>query len=137
MILGIGSDLVDIRRIEESLSRFGKKFENRVFTPREQEYARRSQNTSIKAVSSTYAKRFAAKEACYKALDIAGNSGISWLDIEVVGNQGGKPEIVLHGNALKIIEQHSQAGSKVKIFVSLSDEYPYAQAYVVIEIFSI
>lgn len=137
MILGIGSDLVDIRRIEDSLARFGKRFERRVFTENEQKYARRSSSATNQAIAATYAKRFAAKEACYKALNIGKNSGVSWLDVEVVSNVGGKPEIILRGCALENLQKQIVKGTEARIFVSLSDEYPYAQAYVVIELFSI
>lgn len=133
MILGIGTDLVDIRRIENSLTRFGERFENRIFTPAEQQYAKRSKNADIKAIAATYAKRFAAKEACYKALNIAKNNNISWQDIEVVKNENGATKIKLSGAAKTHLQTITPAGMKAKIFVSLSDEYPYAQAYVVIE----
>ncbi len=133
MILGVGNDLVDIRRIENSLTRFGKRFENRIFTPAEQQYARRNKNADIRAVASTYAKRFAAKEACYKALNIARNNNISWQDIEVIKNASGTPEIKLSGAALTQLQKITPANMQAKIFVSLSDEYPYAQSYIIID----
>jgi holo-[acyl-carrier protein] synthase len=133
MILGIGSDLVYIRRIEQALSRFGKRFENRIFTENEQKYARRSENADIKFIASTYAKRFAAKEACAKALNTGFGSGVSWRDIEIVNSAGGAPEIQITGGALKILQKITPGGTIAKIFVSLSDEYPYAQAYVIID----
>jgi holo-[acyl-carrier protein] synthase len=128
MILGIGTDLVDIRRIEKSLEQYGTRFENRVFTPGEQQYARRNKNAS-----ATYAKRFAAKEACYKALGLKKNSKVSWQDIEVVKNAGGGVEIKLTGAAEKHLQTITPPNMQAKIFLSLSDEYPYALAYVIIE----
>ncbi len=133
MIIGIGTDLVDIRRIENSLTRFGERFENRIFTPAEQQYAKRSKNADIKAIAATYAKRFAAKEACYKAMNISRNNNISWQDIEVIKNTNGGAKIKLSGAAKAYLQTITPAGTKAKIFVSLSDEYPYAQAYIVIE----
>ncbi len=132
MIIGIGNDLVDIHRIENLLQRFGERFEKRVFTKTEQDYARRGKNLGIKTIASSYAKRFAAKEACYKALG-AGNSNISWLDMEITNNKNGSPEINLSGNSLKQLKKITPSGRQAKIFLSLSDEYPYAQAYVVID----
>ncbi len=133
MILGIGSDLVDIRRIENSLTRYGKRFENRIFTPAEQQYAGRNKNADIKAVASTYAKRFAAKEACYKALNIARNNSVSWQDIEIIKNENGSTDIKLSGAAEKHLQTITPQGMEAKIFISLSDEYPYAQGYVIID----
>lgn len=133
MILGIGNDLVDIRRIEKSLKRFGKRFENRIFTTAEQQYARRNKNADIREVASTYAKRFAAKEACYKALQIDRNNNISWQNIEVIKNASGATEIKLSGAALTQLQKITPANMQAKIFISLSDEYPYAQAYIIID----
>jgi holo-[acyl-carrier protein] synthase len=133
MILGIGSDLVDIRRIENSLTRYGKRFENRIFTPAEQQYAKRNKNADIKAMASTYAKRFAAKEACYKALNIGRNNNVSWQDIEVIKNANGATEIKLSGAAKLHLQTITPRGTEAKIFVSLSDEHPYAQAFVIID----
>ena len=132
MILGIGNDLVDIHRIEDSLKRFGERFEKRVFTKNEQNYARRRKNGDIEAMAAIYAKRFAAKEACYKALGALHN-GISWLDMEVVNDKNRTPQMKLYGNALKQLEKIIPPGSKAKIFLTMADEYPYAQAYVVID----
>lgn len=133
MILGIGTDIVDLRRIEKSLELYGKRFENRVFTKAEQQYARRSKNANIEAIAATYAKRFAAKEACYKALNLKKNSKVSWQDIEVIKNAGGGVEIKLSGAAEKHLQAITQQNTQSKIFLSLSDEYPYAQAYVIID----
>jgi holo-[acyl-carrier protein] synthase len=133
MIIGIGSDLVDISRIENSLKRFGKRFENRIFTPAEQQYARRNENADIREVASTYAKRFSAKEACYKALNISKNNSVSWQDIEVIKNEGGAPEIKLSGAAKAHLQKITPTNMLARIFISLSDEYPYAQGYVIID----
>lgn len=137
MIIGIGTDLVDIRRIEKSLARYGTRFENRIFTKAEQQYARRGKNADIKAIASTYAKRYAAKEACYKALNIAKNSKVSWQDIEVIKNANGATEIKLSGMAKKRLQAITPKDAQAKIFVSLSDEYPYAQGYVIIDAVSV
>lgn len=137
MIIGIGSDLVDIRRIENSLKRFGSRFENRIFTNAEQQYATRSKNADIKATASTYAKRFAAKEACYKALNIGKNNSVSWQDIEVIKNISGAVEIKLSGAAKAHLQKITPPAMQAKIFVSLSDVYPYAQAYVIIDAITI
>ena len=132
MILGIGNDLVDIRRIERLLMRFGAHFEDRIFTPAEQKYARTKEKAGIKAIASIYAKRFAAKEACAKALRTGIGQGISWLDIEVIKNTSGAVGLQLTGNALSKLQEITPAGTKSQVFLSLTDEYPYAQAYVVI-----
>ncbi len=137
MILGIGSDIVDISRIESSLARFGRRFENRIFTKREQDYARRGNNPTTQIIASTYAKRFAAKEACYKALGACRSSNISWLDIEVVNNKNGAPEINLSAAVSRQLQKITPEGMNFKIFLSLSDDYPYAQAYVIIDSFPI
>lgn len=132
MILGIGTDLVDIRRIEHSLLRFGDRFENRVFTKAEIEYANKSATYDIHAVASIYAKRFAAKEACAKALGTGMASGIAWKDIEVTKTTGGAVGLRLSGEALAKLHKMAPAGVKPVVFLSLADEYPYAQAHVII-----
>jgi len=131
MILGTGIDLVDIRRIEHSLSRFGERFEKRVFTPAEQSYARKGKGET-RAIASIYAKRFAAKEACAKALGTGFWQNVSWQDIEVIKNASGGVGISLKGAALKKLTALTPAGMKPQIFLSLTDEYPYAQAQVMI-----
>jgi holo-[acyl-carrier protein] synthase len=132
MIIGIGTDLTDIRRIEKALARFGKSFEDRIFTPREQKKAHSRKNAGIKVIASTYAKRFAAKEACVKALATS-KSGISWHDIEIVNVDTRIPTIMLHGAARTRLKQIMPKGETAKIHLSMSDEYPLAQAMVVIE----
>jgi len=137
MIIGLGSDLCDIRRIEEALRKFGPRFERRVFTSAEQAkaHARRG-NTARNGLASTYAKRFAAKEAMGKALGtgVGAGGGIFWRDIEVVNLPGGKPTIRLWGNAMHALNRLTPEGHEAHIHVTLTDEYPLAQAFVIIEI---
>jgi holo-[acyl-carrier protein] synthase len=123
MIIAIGSDIVDIRRIENALERFGKRFAERIFTANEQVYA--------KGDAGKLAKRFAAKEACAKALG-TGLGRVSWQDIEVLRQPGQAPRLALHGEALKRLAQITPSGKSAQLLVTLSDEYPYAQAFVVI-----
>lgn len=132
MIIGTGSDIVDIRRIEKSLDRFGARFEERIFTPREREKASSRSKAGAKAIASTYAKRFAAKEACAKALGTGLNEGVFWQDMEVANQPGGAPTMQLTGGALKRLQSMTPAGKQAFIHVSLSDEYPYAQAHIII-----
>ena len=136
MILGIGNDICDITRIEKSLARFGEAFENRVFTPAEQAKARRRAGGGKRnGMASTYAKRFAAKEALGKALGtgVGSGGGIYWRDIAVVNLPSGKPTITLTGGALAALESITPAQHRAVIHVSLVDEYPTAQAFVIIE----
>jgi len=132
MILGAGSDITDIRRIEKSLARFGARFENRVFTEREQNKAKGRRKAGEKIVAATYAKRFAAKEACAKALGTGLRAGTFWRDMEVVNLAGGAPTMQLRGGALAQLQNLTPKGMRAMIHVSLSDEYPYAQAQVII-----
>ena len=136
MIIGIGNDLCDIRRIEKSLTRFGQAFENRIFTAGEQAKAnRRAGGGKRNGKASTYAKRFAAKEAMGKALGtgVGSGGGIFWRDIEVINLPSGKPTIALHGNAKQLLAHITPANHLVSIHVSLVDEYPIAQAFIVLE----
>ncbi len=136
MILGIGSDICDITRIERSLARFGAQFENRVFTAGEQAKAkRRAGGGKRNGTASTYAKRFAAKEALGKALGtgVGAGGGIFWRDIEVVNLPSGKPTLKLTAGALAALNYLTPQGHKAVIHVSLVDEYPMAQAFVIIE----
>lgn len=135
MIIGLGSDLCDIRRIEETLARHGERFEQRVFTPNEIAKARSRKGGQRNGTASTYAKRFAAKEACGKALGtgVGAGGGIFWRDIEVVNLPSGKPTIALKGNAQKALAALIPGGHEALIHVTLTDEYPLAQAFVVIE----
>lgn len=135
MILGIGSDICDIQRIEKSLAKFGKKFEQRVFTAGEQTKAqRRAGGSKRNGLASTYAKRFAAKEAMGKALGtgVGAGGGIFWRDIEVVNLPSGQPTIQLTGGAKAVLDLLAN-GRPTHIHVTLVDEYPIAQAFVVIE----
>jgi holo-[acyl-carrier protein] synthase len=135
MILGIGSDICDIRRIEKSLARFGEAFENRVFTETEKAKARRRKGGNNNGTASTYAKRFAAKEALGKALGtgVGAGGGIYWRDIAVVNLPSGKPTIQLTHGALAALKHITPANHTAIIHVSLVDEYPMAQAFVIIE----
>jgi holo-[acyl-carrier protein] synthase len=127
VIIGIGNDLVDIRRIEKSLERFGDRFVQRVFTETEQ---RRSEGRATRAAS--YAKRFAAKEACSKALGTGLRRGVFWRDMGVTNLKGGKPTMVLTGGALARLQEIMPAGMSPQIDLTLTDEFPLAQAFVVI-----
>jgi holo-[acyl-carrier protein] synthase len=127
VILGIGSDLVDIKRIESSLERFGERFIRRIFTEVEQ---RRSDGRAERAAS--YAKRFAAKEACSKALGTGLRRGVFWRDMGVVNLRGGKPSMALTGGAAARLAEITPAGMAAQIDLTITDEYPMAQAFVII-----
>ena len=128
MILGLGNDIVDIRRIEESLNRFGDRFRDRLFTDIEK---RKSDGRLMRAAS--YAKRFAAKEACSKALGTGFRRGVFWKDMGVVNEPSGRPTMVLTGGALKQLERLTPAGKKARIHLTITDDHPWAQAVVIIE----
>lgn len=128
MILGIGSDLSDIRRIENSLERFGDRFTMRCFTEIERTRSERKPDRA-----SSYAKRFAAKEACAKALGTGIRRGVFWRDMGVVNMRSGQPTMALTGGALARLQEMTPAGHEVVIHLSLTDDHPYAQAFVVIE----
>jgi holo-[acyl-carrier protein] synthase len=127
MILGVGSDLIDIRRIEKTLARFGERFLDRVFTGEER---RRSDRRANRAAS--YTKRYAAKEACSKALGTGFRRGVYWRDIGVVNLPGGRPTLTLTGGALAQLAAITPPGMAARIDVTLSDEPPLAQALVII-----
>lgn len=129
MIAGIGTDICDIRRIEALLEKFGDRFTKKVFT--QNECARADAQATR---GSSYAKRFAAKEATAKALAGAKTGALSWHDVEVINCPSGKPEIILYGEALKRIESRLESQQSYKIHLSLTDDYPYAQAFVIVEI---
>jgi holo-[acyl-carrier protein] synthase len=129
VILGIGNDLVDIRRIESSLERFGDRFIRRIFTEVEQ---KRSEGRAERAAS--YAKRFAAKEACSKALGTGLRRGVFWRDMGVVNMRGGKPTMALTGGALARLVEITPAGMTAQIDLTVTDEYPLAQAFVIISV---
>lgn len=128
MILGIGSDLTDIRRIETSLSRFGERFIQRCFTPTERARSERKHDRA-----ASYAKRFAAKEACAKALGTGIRSAVYWRDMGVVNDPSGRPTLALSGGAAERLKKITPAGMNARIHVTLTDDHPWAQAFVVIE----
>ena len=128
MIIGLGSDLIDIRRIDKTIQRFGDRFLNRIFTPVERARSDRRQLTRIES----YAKRYAAKEACSKALGTGFRKGVFWRDMGVVNLTGGKPSMALTGGALARLESMLPAGYEAQIDISLTDEPPLAQAIVII-----
>src|SRR5436853_6337789 len=127
MILGLGSDLIDIRRIEKTIERHGERFIARIFTSVERE---KSDGRAQRAAS--YAKRFAAKEACAKALGTGLRRGVFWRDMGVGNLRGGKPTLALTGGALARLQAITPAGMTAQIDLTLTDEYPLAQAIVII-----
>jgi holo-[acyl-carrier protein] synthase len=127
MIIGLGSDLIDIRRVEKTLDRFGDRFVQRCFTPIEQ---RKSDRRANRAAS--YAKRFAAKEACSKALGTGFRRGVFWRDLGVVNLPSGKPTLELTGGALKRLQEMLPPGMKAQIDLTITDDHPLAQAIVLI-----
>ena len=128
MIIGLGSDLCDIRRIQTSLDRFGERFTRRVYTELERA---RSERKPDRAAS--YAKRFAAKEACAKALGTGLRLGVFWRDMGVVNLRSGRPTMALTGGAAGRLKAMTPEGYEALIHLSLTDEVPYAQAFVIIE----
>lgn len=127
MIIGIGSDLIDIRRIEKSLERFGTRFVERLFTEVEQ---RKSEGRRNRAAS--YAKRFAAKEACSKALGTGLRKSVYWRDMGVVNLRGGKPTMSLTGGAAARLKEITPTGMRAQIDLTITDDFPLAQAIVII-----
>jgi holo-[acyl-carrier protein] synthase len=128
MILGIGSDLCDIRRIEKTLARFGDRFTQRTFTDTERGRSERKPDRA-----SSYAKRFAAKEACSKALGTGLKRGVHLADMGVVNLPSGQPTMALTGGAAARLAELTPPGMTAHIHLSLTDDHPYAQAFVVIE----
>lgn len=127
MILGIGSDITDVRRIAKVIERHGERFLDRVFTPTERGKAERRRNRV-----ETYAKRFAAKEACAKALGTGLRAGVWWRDMGVVNLPSGRPTIELTGGARRRLEAITPAGYEARIDLTITDEGPTAQALVII-----
>jgi holo-[acyl-carrier protein] synthase len=128
MIIGLGNHMVDIRRIEQTLERYGSRFVARIFTDIEQKKSdRRAQR------AASYAKRFAAKEACSKALGTGFHRGVFWRDMGVVNEPSGRPTMQLTGGAKEQLERITPAGHTAQIQLTITDDYPYAQAIVIIE----
>jgi len=127
MILGVGSDLIDVRRIERTIERHGERFLDRIFTPLE-----RAKAEGRARRIETYAKRFAAKEACAKALGTGIRQGVWWRDMGVVNLPSGRPTMKLTGGAASRLAKLIPLGHEARIDVSITDEYPLAQAFVVI-----
>ncbi|MER2534636.1 MAG: holo-ACP synthase [Rhizobiaceae bacterium] len=132
MILGIGSDLIDIRRVEKTLERHGERFVARIFTEVE-----RARSERRRQRAASYAKRFAAKEACAKALGTGMARGVFWRDMGVVNLPGGKPTMHLTGGAAERLERMVPRGHRAVIHLTITDDFPLAQAFVVIEALAI
>jgi holo-[acyl-carrier protein] synthase len=131
MILGLGNDLIDIRRIEKSIAVHGERFLSRIYTDIERAKSERRAGTPVGRAAS-YAKRFAAKEACAKALGTGLNQGVYWRDMGVVNLPGGKPTMALTGGALKRLEKITPPGHRAQIDLTITDDFPLAQAIVII-----
>jgi holo-[acyl-carrier protein] synthase len=128
MIIGLGNDMVDIRRIEQTLERYGTRFVARIFTDIERKKSdRRAQR------AASYAKRFAAKEACSKALGTGFRRGVFWKDMGVVNEPSGRPTLQLTGGAKEQLDRITPAGHTARIQLTITDDFPYAQAVVIIE----
>jgi len=127
MILGLGNDIIDIRRIEKALDRYGERFLARVFTATE-----RAKSDARVGRAASYAKRFAAKEACAKALGTGFRKGVFWRDMGVVNLRSGRPTIVLTGGAAEQLRRITPQGLEARVDLSLTDDFPLAQAIVVI-----
>ena len=127
MIIGLGSDLIDIRRIEKTIERHGERFLGRIFTPLE-----RAKSDKRAQRAASYAKRFAAKEACSKALGTGLRRGVFWRDMGVINLPSGKPTMKLSGGALKRLQEMTPAGYDAQIDLTITDDFPLAQAIVII-----
>ncbi len=132
MILGLGNDIIDIRRIEQTIERYGDRFLDRVFTEIER---RKSDARAARAAS--YAKRFAAKEACAKALGTGFRQGVFWRDMGVVNLASGRPTLALTGGAALALERLTPDGHEVRIDLTITDDFPMAQAIVIISAFRV
>jgi holo-[acyl-carrier protein] synthase len=132
MIIGLGSDLIDIRRIERTLERHGERFTARIFTEIE-----RAKSDRRRERAASYAKRFAAKEACAKALGTGLARGVFWRDMGVVNLPGGKPTMRLENGAAARLAELTPAGHRAVVHLTITDDYPLAQAFVVIEALSV
>ncbi len=131
MILGIGTDLIDIRRIEKTLVRFGDRFIDRIFTEIEQAKAERRKGAG-QAYAATYAKRYAAKEAASKALGTGFRHGVYWRDLGVVNLQSGKPTVEMTGGAADRLKAITPENMDARVELTITDEYPLAEAMVII-----
>ena len=127
MILGLGNDIIDIRRVEKTIDRYGERFLLRVFTDTER---RKSEARTLRAAS--YAKRFAAKEACAKALGTGFRNGVFWRDMGVVNLLSGRPTLELTGGAARVLQELTPEGHEVRIDLTITDDFPTAQAIVII-----
>lgn len=128
MIIGLGNDIVSIERVKETLDRFGDRFTHRIFTEIERKKSdRRNQR------AASYAKRFAAKEACSKALGTGFNLGVYWKDMGVVNEPSGRPTMVLTGGAKERLDSMTPPGMTAKVWLTITDDHPWAQAVVMIE----
>jgi len=127
MIIGIGNDIIDIRRVERTIDRYGERFLDRIFTPLE-----RKKSDGRAARAASYAKRFAAKEACAKALGTGFRQGVFWRDMGVVNLPSGRPTLELTGGAAQALAQLTPEGHEVRIDLSITDDFPSAQAIVII-----
>ena len=127
MIIGIGNDIIDIRRVERTIERYGERFLDRIFTPIE-----RTKSDGRAARAASYAKRFAAKEACAKALGTGFRQGVFWRDMGVVNLPSGRPTLELTGGAAQALARLTPEGHEVRIDLSITDDFPTAQAIVII-----
>ncbi|MFW2391451.1 MAG: holo-ACP synthase [Methyloceanibacter sp.] len=127
MIIGLGNDVIDIRRVEKTIERFGERFLDRVFTDIER---RKSDGRTLRAAS--YAKRFAAKEACSKALGTGFRHGVFWRDMGVVNLPSGRPTLELTGGAARVLRELIPNGHEARIDLTITDDFPSAQAIVII-----
>ncbi|MDE0801006.1 MAG: holo-ACP synthase [Rhodospirillaceae bacterium] len=131
MILGLGNDLIDIRRIEKTLQRFGDRFIERIYTDVEQAKANRRKGSG-QAYAATYAKRYAAKEAASKALGTGFRQGVYWRDLGVINLPSGKPTVHMTGGAAERLESMIPEGMEARVELTITDEYPLAEALVII-----
>jgi holo-[acyl-carrier protein] synthase len=132
MILGLGNDVIDIRRVERTIERFGERFLSRIFTD-----AERCRSDARAARAASYAKRFAAKEACAKALGTGFRHGVFWRDMGVVNLPSGRPTLELTGGAARALVRITPEGHEVRIDLSITDDFPTAQAIVIISAFKV
>ena len=132
MIIGIGNDMIDIRRVERTIERYGERFLDRVFTEVE-----RRNPTAAPARAASYAKRFAAKEACAKALGTGFRQGVFWRDMGVVNLPSGRPTLELTGGAARALAELTPEGHEVRIDLTITDDFPMAQAIVIISAYRV